>query len=59
MALVGDGAAPRFGALPDRPLEREPRADLGPARELLGWAPAIPLGEGLARTVAWFRGQDR
>lgn len=58
-ALVGDGTAPRFGALPDRPLEREPRADLGPARQLLGWAPAIPLDEGLARTVAWFRGQDR
>jgi UDP-glucose 4-epimerase len=57
--LVGGEAEPQFGALPDRPLEREPRADHGPARDLLGWAPQTPLDEGLARTVAWFRDQDR
>jgi UDP-glucose 4-epimerase len=57
--LVGGEAEPQFGALPDRRLEREPRADLGPARDLLGWAPQTPLDEGLARTVAWFRDQDR
>lgn len=55
--MVGRDVAPHFGALPDRPLEREPRADLGPARDLLGWAPQTPLDEGLARTVAWFRDQ--
>jgi len=58
-AEVGGTAAPQFGALPDRPLEHEPRADLAPARDLLGWAPATPLDEGLARTVAWFREHDR
>jgi len=57
--LIGGAAAPQFGALPDRPLEREPRADHGPAHDLLGWVPATPLDEGLARTVAWFRDQDR
>ena len=29
-------------------------ADLTRARELLGWEPAIPLGEGLRRTVRWY-----
>jgi UDP-glucose 4-epimerase len=55
--LVGRDVAPQFGAVPDRALEREPRADLAPARELLGWAPATRLDEGLAKTVAWFRDQ--
>jgi dTDP-glucose 4,6-dehydratase len=25
------------------------------ARDLLGWSPAVPLEEGLSRTIAWFR----
>ena len=25
------------------------------ARDLLGWSPAVPLEEGLLRTIAWFR----
>lgn len=27
------------------------------ARALLGWSPAVPLDEGLRRTVAWWRGE--
>jgi UDP-glucose 4-epimerase len=30
-------------------------ADLTKARELLGYDPAVPLDEGIARAVAWFR----
>jgi UDP-glucuronate 4-epimerase len=30
-------------------------ADLSKARELLGYAPQVPLEEGIARAVAWFR----
>jgi nucleoside-diphosphate-sugar epimerase len=30
-------------------------ADVRKARELLGWAPRTPLGEGIPRSVAWFR----
>ncbi len=30
-------------------------ADLSKARELLGYAPKVPLDEGIARAVAWFR----
>ncbi len=31
------------------------RGDSSLARELLGWAPAVSLDEGLRRTVAWVR----
>ncbi|GJD77047.1 dTDP-glucose 4,6-dehydratase [Methylobacterium gregans] len=37
---------------PDDPRQRRP--DIALAGELLGWAPAIPLREGLARTIAYF-----
>jgi UDP-glucuronate decarboxylase len=41
-------------ALPqDDPQRRRP--DITRARELLGWEPAIPLRDGLAETIAWFR----
>ncbi|MCD6308719.1 MAG: SDR family NAD(P)-dependent oxidoreductase [Candidatus Latescibacteria bacterium] len=30
-------------------------ADIGRARRILNWAPAVPLDEGIARTVAWHR----
>ena len=30
-------------------------ADIGKARELLGWSPQVSLEEGLARAVAWYR----
>ena len=39
-----------FEALPvDDPKQRKPKIDL--ARELLGWAPEVPLREGLQRTI--------
>lgn len=34
-------------------------ADLSLARELLGYAPAVPLSEGIARAVAWSTDQER
>ncbi len=37
----------------DDPKTRQP--DIGRARELLDWSPQVPVREGLARTVAWFR----
>jgi UDP-glucuronate decarboxylase len=37
----------------DDPKQRQP--DITLARAVLNWAPAIPLAEGLARTIAWFR----
>jgi UDP-glucuronate decarboxylase len=37
----------------DDPARRRP--DINRARELLGWEPTVPLDEGLARTVEYFR----
>jgi UDP-glucuronate decarboxylase len=41
-------------ALPeDDPMQRQP--DISRARDLLDWQPAVPLREGLQRTIAYFR----
>ena len=37
----------------DDPVRRRP--DITLAREKLGWSPAIPLRDGIARTIEWFR----
>mgnify|MGYP003297208271 CR=1 FL=1 len=37
----------------DDPKKRKP--DISLAKELLGWEPKVPLAEGLAKTVAYFR----
>jgi len=52
--VVGGETRVTFRPLPqDDPTQRQP--DIGRARELLGWQPTIPLREGLARTVEYFR----
>ena len=38
----------------DDPKKRKP--DITLAKELLGWQPKVPLSEGLAKTIAYFRG---
>ena len=40
----------------DDPLQRQP--DITLARETLGWEPTIPLREGLAKTIEWFKSVD-
>ncbi len=37
----------------DDPKRRRP--DISRAREILGWEPRVPLREGLAKTIEWFR----
>ncbi|HHX43362.1 MAG TPA: SDR family oxidoreductase [Chloroflexi bacterium] len=39
----------------DDPQTRQP--DITKARQVLGWEPRVPLDEGLAKTIAWFRDQ--
>ena len=46
---------PEFGALADRALERARRANPDETQAVLGWRPRIGLGEGLGRTIAWYR----
>ena len=45
---------PSFG--PPRPGDvPHSQADIGRARDLLGYRPTVSLGEGIARTVAWYK----
>ncbi|MEU6739441.1 NAD-dependent epimerase/dehydratase family protein [Streptosporangium sandarakinum] len=52
--ITGGVARPRYGALPDRPLDSARIADIGPTADVLGWRPVIGLEDGLRRTVAWY-----
>lgn len=50
------GSRSRVTHLPlpvDDPRKRRP--DLGKARRLLGWSPDVPLGDGIEKTLEWFR----
>ncbi|WP_365898516.1 hypothetical protein [uncultured Sphingomonas sp.] len=52
-AFTGTPIAIEYHPLPtDAPRRRKP--DITRARDLLGWAPMVPLAEGLERTCAWF-----
>jgi UDP-glucuronate decarboxylase len=54
IALTGSDRELRHLPLPaDDPVRRQP--DITRARQVLGWEPAVPLSEGLARTVEYFR----
>jgi UDP-glucose 4-epimerase len=49
------GVTPRWTHTDPRPGDiRNSQADVSAAARDLGWRPAVPLSEGLARTVAWF-----
>ncbi len=51
--ILGTAIEPEFVA--PRPGDvRHSRADIGKARELLGYAPVVSFREGLARTLAWY-----
>jgi nucleoside-diphosphate-sugar epimerase len=51
--IVGTNLAPTYG--PPRAGDvRDSQASIQKARRLLGYAPIVPLDEGLRRTIAWF-----
>ena len=55
--LTGSRSRLVFQPLPqDDPTRRRP--DISLARSRLHWQPAVPLREGLARTIEWFRSID-
>jgi dTDP-glucose 4,6-dehydratase len=52
--LSGSGSQITFVERPqDDPTVRRP--DIGLARQVLGWEPKVPVEDGLARTIEWFR----
>jgi UDP-glucuronate decarboxylase len=54
VALTGSRSAIEYRELPpDDPVRRRP--DIRKAREVLGWSPAVPLREGLSKTIDHFR----
>ena len=54
LAETGAGSALVHEPLPeDDPRQRQP--DIRLARELLDWQPRVPLAQGLAHTVRYFR----
>ncbi len=54
LAMVGSTSGMVQLPLPeDDPLQRRP--DIGKAEKLLGWGPTVPLDQGLARTIDYFR----
>jgi dTDP-glucose 4,6-dehydratase len=54
LRLTGSHSELSFHPLPvDDPKTRQP--DITRARELLGWEPKVPLEEGLAKTIDYFR----
>ena len=54
--IIGVSVTPRYAA--PRPGDvRHSQADVSLARDLLGFAPTVPVEEGLRRTVAWQREQ--
>ncbi len=56
LQLSGSRSELVYRALPvDDPKVRQP--DISRARRLLGWEPAVPLEEGLARTIEWYQQQ--
>jgi UDP-glucuronate decarboxylase len=51
--LTGARSAIDFKPLPtDDPKQRQPNIKL--ARDTLGWAPSVPLRDGLRKTIAYF-----
>ncbi|QCG92992.1 SDR family oxidoreductase (plasmid) [Azospirillum sp. TSA2s] len=54
--LTGSASTIEHKPLPqDDPKQRQP--DIAKARALMNWEPAVPLDEGLDRTIAYFRGR--
>ena len=52
--LVGSKSKLKYGPLPDDdPTRRRP--DISLAKKHLDWEPKIPLREGLAKTIDWFK----
>jgi UDP-glucuronate decarboxylase len=53
LQLTGSASKLEFCPLPsDDPKQRQP--DIAEAKRALGWQPAIPLREGLKKTIAYF-----
>ncbi len=56
-AIIGGTMEPEY--LPERAGDvRDSQADIGKARQILGYSPVVTFEEGLRRTVDWYRTQQ-
>lgn len=53
--IVGSGLEAQFGALADRPLDRDWFADISAAKKLIGWEPTTGFQHGMEKTVRWYQ----
>jgi nucleoside-diphosphate-sugar epimerase len=56
--LTAASVRPLYGAIPDRPLESDPVADVDRTYEVLGWRTMTDLDAGLRSTVDWLRSRE-
>lgn len=54
--LMRVGQEISFGAVAERSMEQVRKADVAATEALIGWKPGVPLAEGLARTIEFYRG---
>ena len=52
---AGDTVQPEIGAVADRKLETERKADVARTRELTGWSPGTTVEDGLRQTLEWYQ----
>jgi UDP-glucose 4-epimerase len=55
--LMGGKQKPRFGAIPDRPMEPTRVARVDDTVRMLHWSPQTSLADGLRRTIEWYRNE--
>lgn len=55
--LIPSSVKPVFGAVEDRPLDREPIADVDQTFRRMGWKVTTTLEEGLKQVVKWVRAE--
>ncbi len=52
--IIHTEAKPLIGALPDRHSEETRKADIETTYKKIGWKAAVPLKDGLTRTIDWY-----
>jgi nucleoside-diphosphate-sugar epimerase len=55
VSAMGSRIKPRFGSIPDRPMEQVRLANVADTNSKINWKPKTSLERGLEKTVEWYR----